>query len=62
MQVTVTLYYVINTKQQTLMVHRLAPLTQVVSTASLGIKYARQLPLCMMLQTMAFVAFNKVRQ
>ncbi|KAL0046629.1 hypothetical protein WJX82_005767 [Trebouxia sp. C0006] len=38
----------------------LAPLTQVVSTASLGIRYARQLPLCMMLQTMAFVAFNKV--
>ena len=45
-----------------LMLHRLAPLTQVVSTASLGISYARQLPLCMMLQTMAFVAFNKVRQ
>ena len=51
----------INADQHTLMVHRLAPLTQVVSTASLGIRYARQLPLCMMLQTMAFVAFNKVR-
>ena len=39
----------------------MAPLTQVVSTACLGIKYAKQLPMCMMLQTMAFVAFNKVK-
>ncbi len=62
LQVTVTLCYEINAKQQPLMMHRLAPLTQVVSTAILGIRYARQLPLCMMLQTMAFVAFNKVRQ
>ncbi|KAL3146110.1 hypothetical protein ABBQ38_015459 [Trebouxia sp. C0009 RCD-2024] len=38
----------------------LAPITQLVSTGALGIKYAQQLPLCMMLQTMAFVAFNKV--
>ena len=39
---------------------RLAPVTQIVSTASLGCYYAKQLPFSMMLQTMAFVAFNKV--
>lgn len=39
---------------------RLAPVTQLVSTVAIGVKYAQQLPLCMMLQTMAFVAFNKV--
>lgn len=39
---------------------RLAPVTQLVSTGAIGVKYAQQLPLCMMLQTMAFVAFNKV--
>lgn len=40
---------------------RLAFLTQLVSTGAIGFKYAQQLPLCMMLQTMAFVAFNKVK-
>ena len=38
----------------------MAPVTQLVSTGAIGVKYAQQLPLCMMLQTMAFVAFNKV--
>ena len=39
---------------------RLAPVTQIISTAAVGIKYAQQLHFCMMLQTIAFVAFNKV--
>ena len=39
---------------------RLAPTTQLISTAAIGINFAGELPLCMMLQTMAFVVFNKV--
>lgn len=37
-------------------------MTQITSTAAIGVRFADELPLCMMLQTMAFVVFNKVSQ
>ncbi|KAK9824503.1 hypothetical protein WJX72_010922 [[Myrmecia] bisecta] len=41
-------------------ISRLAFVTQLLSTAVIGVKLADHLPFCLMLQSLAFVAFNKV--